>query len=398
MAHVTSIHVNSSNRITLYLEGSNPLEDYYPAFHNVSQAQAEKLLAEKGKIHGCTIEGLNYRHPGEPMPSDHKTAKRLARKWNVQLKDKVLGGGSSVGGGYRMIGSDSPVETYRTKVAVIRDPLVPPGGPAPMWLNCPCGANPETRYQGGPDVTCACGTVYTSGGYVKSSPSRGLRPSGGGKRRKSVLPSLPEFKPILARLKREATEGVQARGHKLGRWYQLSPRSMEATCKLCARNVVINARPSPNDIDIGGSACGLNCHMASVGGGTSGNQCEACGRTMNPAERMMGPVCGACTRKRHHAVTGGGKARHARRGAHWSYMVHGPETLREFPSKREAVKFGTRLAKKSRRKYKNPLRTFVEKVKTDRSGVHSQYAPGAGVVWTSDEIGKQVAELNKLLK
>jgi hypothetical protein len=189
MARVTSIHVNSSGRITLYLEGSNPLEDYYPAYHNVSQAQAEKLLAEKGKIHGCTIEGLNYRSPGEAMPSDHKTAKRLAKKWHVHLKDKVLGGGSSVGG----------------------------------------------------------------------------------------------------------------------------------------------------------------------------------------------------------------KARHARRRAHWSYMVHGPETLREFPTKREAVKFGTRLAKKSRRKYKNPLQTIVEKVKTDRSGVHSQYAPGAGVVWTS-QLFEAARDIRKLLK
>jgi len=108
MARVTSIHVNSSGRITLYLEGGNPLEDYYPAYHNVSQAQAEKLLAEKGKIHGCTIEGLNYRDPREPMPSDHKTAKRLAKKWHVHLKDKVSGVGgysykshSSVGGGKR---------------------------------------------------------------------------------------------------------------------------------------------------------------------------------------------------------------------------------------------------------------------------------------------------------
>ena len=63
----------------------------------------------------------------------------------------------------------SGVESYRTKVAVIRDPSVPPGQPAPMWLNCPCGAKPATRYQG-PDVTCACGKVYSHNGHLVGVP------------------------------------------------------------------------------------------------------------------------------------------------------------------------------------------------------------------------------------
>ena len=83
---------------------------------------------------------------------------------------------------------------------------------------------------------------------------------------RAAIPARPEFKPILRRLKIEAEAGARARGHALGRWLQLSPRSMEATCKLCGRGVTINARPAPNGIDIGGSACGLNCHMAKRGG------------------------------------------------------------------------------------------------------------------------------------
>ena len=83
---------------------------------------------------------------------------------------------------------------------------------------------------------------------------------------RAAIPARPEFKPILRRLRVEAEAGVRARGHELGRWFQLSPRSMEATCKLCGRGVTINARPAPNGIDIGGSACGLNCHMVSGGG------------------------------------------------------------------------------------------------------------------------------------
>jgi hypothetical protein len=60
------------------------------------------------------------------------------------------------------------ISFLRTKVAVIRDPSVPPGGPAPMWLNCPCGAKPATTYQG-PDVACTCGAVYDSSGHVLGS-------------------------------------------------------------------------------------------------------------------------------------------------------------------------------------------------------------------------------------
>jgi hypothetical protein len=37
--------------------------------------------------------------------------------------------------------------------------------------------------------------------------------------------------------------------------------------------------------------------------------CTQCGRPMNPAERMLGPVCGVCTRENHERVTGHRPAR-----------------------------------------------------------------------------------------
>jgi len=36
----------------------------------------------------------------------------------------------------------------------------------------------------------------------------------------------------------------------------------------------------------------------------SGASCEGCGKPMNPAEAMLGKVCGNCTRKRHAEITG----------------------------------------------------------------------------------------------
>ena len=33
-------------------------------------------------------------------------------------------------------------------------------------------------------------------------------------------------------------------------------------------------------------------------------ECRQCGTPMNPAERMLGPVCGKCCRANHRAVAG----------------------------------------------------------------------------------------------
>lgn len=38
-------------------------------------------------------------------------------------------------------------------------------------------------------------------------------------------------------------------------------------------------------------------------------QCRQCGDKMNPAERMLGPVCGKCCRKNHLAAMGASRKR-----------------------------------------------------------------------------------------
>jgi hypothetical protein len=38
--------------------------------------------------------------------------------------------------------------------------------------------------------------------------------------------------------------------------------------------------------------------------------CAQCGKPMNPAERMLGPVCGKCARENQKRVTGGGRKEH----------------------------------------------------------------------------------------
>ena len=106
----------------------------------------------------------------------------------------------------------------------------------------------------------------------------------------------------------------------------------------------------------------------------------------------------------------GGKKRHGRRRAHWSYMVHGTSHLREYDTKAEAIRHGKNLGKRDKGQ------VYVEKVWTDSIGVHNQYKPGCKVVWErpsrwGDErwslasgkkrhasLGKQVDELKKLLK
>lgn len=59
------------------------------------------------------------------------------------------------------------------KLAVIRDPQIPPFQPAAMWLDCPCGTRivlPEpftSRY-----APCVCGAVYDSSGWLVQGGAR----------------------------------------------------------------------------------------------------------------------------------------------------------------------------------------------------------------------------------
>lgn len=56
------------------------------------------------------------------------------------------------------------------------------------------------------------------------------------------------------RLKQEARESCEFRGHKMKRF-----KDGFSECKVCKAWVYITLKPMPNDIDIGGPAVALHC-------------------------------------------------------------------------------------------------------------------------------------------
>ena len=58
------------------------------------------------------------------------------------------------------------MSTRLVKVAMIRRPGYPVGVSAPLYLNCPCGAQPAVPENMEGIVTCACGKRYTPDGFV----------------------------------------------------------------------------------------------------------------------------------------------------------------------------------------------------------------------------------------
>ena len=54
----------------------------------------------------------------------------------------------------------------QTKVAMIRQPGYEQGKPAPLYLNCKCGAKPETSIDTKENVKCICGKEYTYNGWI----------------------------------------------------------------------------------------------------------------------------------------------------------------------------------------------------------------------------------------
>ena len=65
----------------------------------------------------------------------------------------------------------------------------------------------------------------------------------------------------LASLKRSASESTKWRGHRMGRWDDAgaSLTTSYRECLDCGAYVMVDTRPMPNGIDIGGSAVALNC-------------------------------------------------------------------------------------------------------------------------------------------
>lgn len=54
----------------------------------------------------------------------------------------------------------------RVKVAVRRDPSVPIGEPAPLYLVCPCGASVPLADIDTDVVCAACGQTFTPDGWL----------------------------------------------------------------------------------------------------------------------------------------------------------------------------------------------------------------------------------------
>jgi len=67
----------------------------------------------------------------------------------------------------------------------------------------------------------------------------------------------------IERLRKEATESAELRGHTLGRWEHFDDNALAKCinpgCGACAQ---IIPRPMPNDIEIGGTAVALDCPVS----------------------------------------------------------------------------------------------------------------------------------------
>lgn len=63
------------------------------------------------------------------------------------------------------------MNTLRTKAALIRDPSVPPGRPAPLHVRCECGARVDMV----PPLSSRCpdcGLTYDAAGYIEERKVR----------------------------------------------------------------------------------------------------------------------------------------------------------------------------------------------------------------------------------
>ena len=72
----------------------------------------------------------------------------------------------------------------------------------------------------------------------------------------------------LIRLRREAGRTAKWRLHAMGRFTlpHAGATVAYAECRHCGMMAIANARPAPNEIDIGGAAVAMNCPYAVDGG------------------------------------------------------------------------------------------------------------------------------------
>ena len=72
------------------------------------------------------------------------------------------------------------------------------------------------------------------------------------------------YAQILNHLRRHTRESCKWRGHDMPPFQRFEgfwncPRLQYSECRRCNMQVIVNARPTPNEIDIGGEAVALNC-------------------------------------------------------------------------------------------------------------------------------------------
>jgi len=63
----------------------------------------------------------------------------------------------------------------------------------------------------------------------------------------------------LERLRKEALESCNFRGHKMRTFSRKYRHWWSSKCKICGKEVHLNDNPLPNEIDISGEAVALNC-------------------------------------------------------------------------------------------------------------------------------------------
>lgn len=64
----------------------------------------------------------------------------------------------------------------------------------------------------------------------------------------------------IERLRLEALESCQFRGHKMRPFSRKYRHWWDSKCKICGKAVCVNDDPAPNGIEISGEAVALNCN------------------------------------------------------------------------------------------------------------------------------------------
>jgi hypothetical protein len=63
----------------------------------------------------------------------------------------------------------------------------------------------------------------------------------------------------IDRLKKEALESCDFRGHDMGKFRNYDKETARSLCWNCGMYVQVESSPAPNSIDIGGNAVAMTC-------------------------------------------------------------------------------------------------------------------------------------------